>query len=129
MYDPHPKVAVDYEGFLSIVEQQTDMGKPGLDGDEARAATSVVLETLAERLHPRIVDDLIKRLPPELHAPLERGTAHHDGRPRTLPVEKFLDRVAERAGVTRDRAADYTEAVSDALREAVDASVFEGLYG
>jgi len=119
---------MDYEGFLSIVEQQTDMGKPGLDRAEARAATSVVLETLAERLNPRLVDDLIRRLPLELHAPLERGKAHHDGRPRNLPVEKFLDRVAERASVTRDRAADYTEAVSDALREAVDDNVFDGLY-
>jgi uncharacterized protein (DUF2267 family) len=119
---------VDYEEFLTIVEQRTDVGRPGLDRDEAQAATPVVLETLAERLNPRIVADMIKRLPPELHAPLERGTAHHDGRPRTLPMEKFLDRVAERTGVTRDRAADYTEAVSEALREAVDDSVFDDLY-
>lgn len=119
---------MDYEGFLTIVEQQVDMGKPGLDRDEARAATSVVLETLAERLNPRIVDDLVKRLPVELHAPLERGTAHHDGRPRDLPVEKFLDRVAERGSVDRDRAADYTEAVIDALREAVDDNIFDDLY-
>jgi uncharacterized protein (DUF2267 family) len=119
---------VDYEEFLTIVEQVTDVGRPGLDRDEAQAATPVVLETLAERLNPRIVADMIKRLPPELHAPLERGMAHHDGRPRTLPMEKFLDRVAERAGVTRDRAADYTEAVSDAMREAVDDSVFDDLY-
>ena len=119
---------MDYEEFLSIVEQQTDMGKPGLDRDEAQAATSVVLETLAERLKPRLVGDLIRRLPPELHAPVDRGTAHHDGRPRSLPMEKFLDRVAERGGVNRDRAADYTEAVVDALRDAVDDSVFDNLY-
>ena len=119
---------MDYEEFLSIVEQQTDMGKPGLDPDEARAATGVVLETLAERINPRVVDHLIGRLPTELHAPLERGKAHHDGRPRDLPLEKFLDRVAERGGVNRDRAADYTEAVVDALRDAVDDSVFDDLY-
>src|SRR5262245_45813751 len=105
---------MDYESFLTIVEQEPEVGRPGLDRDEARAATSVVLETLAERMNPRLVDDLIRRLPVELHAPLERGTAHHNGRPRDLPVEKFLDRVAERGSVDRDRAADYTEAVMDA---------------
>ena len=35
------RINMDYEEFLSIVEQQTDMGKPGLDRDEAQAATSV----------------------------------------------------------------------------------------
>ena len=119
---------MDYEAFITLVEQEPEVGRPGLEWDEARGAASVVLETLAERVNPRIVDDLIKRLPPELHAPLERGKSHHDGRPRTLPVEKFLDRVAERTGVDRDRATDYTEAVLDALREAVDDDLFAGLY-
>ena len=119
---------MDYEGFLTIVQQQTDMGKPGLDRDEALAATPVVLQALAERVNPRIVAALIRRLPVELHAPLERGTAHHNGKSRDLPVEKFLDRVAELGGVDRDRAADYTEAVIDALREAVDDDLFADLY-
>ena len=119
---------MDYEGFLSIVELPPEVGQPGMDRDGARAATWAVLETLAERLNPRLVDKLLGRLPEELHAPLERGSAHHDGRPRDLPVEKFLDRVAEREGVSRERASYHTEAVFDALREAVDDDLFADLY-
>ena len=117
----------DYEGFLTIVEQAPEVGQPGMDRDGARAATWAVLETLAERVNPRVVDKLMGRLPVEMHAPLERGKAHHDGRRRDLPVEEFLDRVAEREGVTRDRASYHTEAVFDALREAVDDSLFGDL--
>jgi uncharacterized protein (DUF2267 family) len=115
---------MDYDGFLYIVEQMPEIGKPGMDRDEAQEATRAVLETLAVRISPKVVDHLISRLPAELHAPLKRGKAHHDGRPRDLPVEKFLDEVAEREGVDRDRAAMHTEAVFDALREAVDDSLF-----
>ena len=115
---------MDYESFLTIVEQSPDVGTPGIERDEAQAATWAVLEALAERANPRIVDHLMSRLPVELHAPLQRGEAHHDGRPRDLPVEKFLDRVGELEGVDRDRASAHAEAVFAALRESVDDSLF-----
>jgi len=111
---------VDYEGFLSLVEEQTPLGRPGLDRGEAIAATGAVLETLAERVNPGAVDDLMRGLPSPLHAPLQRGKAHYDRRPRDLPVEEFLDRVADREGVDRDHAVAHTVAVFAALREAVD---------
>ena len=119
---------MDYEAFLSIVEEPPEVGQPGMDRDGARAATWAVLETLAERINPRVVDKLMGRLPAELHAPLERGKAHHEGRRRDLPVEEFLDRVAEREGVSRDLASYHAEAVFDALREAVDDDLFADLY-
>jgi len=119
---------VDYESFLTIVEQQTDVGQPGIGRDEAQAATWAVLETLAERIDPDRVDDLIARLPTELHDPLQRGKAHPTNRlPGSLPVEDFLGRVGEREGIDRDRAASHTEAVFAALRETTDESVFGDL--
>ena len=119
---------MDYEAFLSVVEESPDVEQPGMGRDEAQGATWAVLETLAERINPRIIDHLMSRLPLELHAPLQRGQAHHDGRPRDLPLEKFLDEVSEREGVDRDRATVHTEAVFEALREAVGDNLFGDLY-
>src|SRR4029453_3282988 len=51
------------------------MSRTGLDQQGARAATHAVLETLAERVAGGEVDDLVMRLPVELHPPLRAGRA------------------------------------------------------
>jgi uncharacterized protein (DUF2267 family) len=90
-----------------------------LDVDEARRASEAVLETLAQRISKGEVEDLIALLPLELHAPLKRGIEHSAGHATKMSLEQFVDRVAERAGVDRDLARDYTRAVFATLREAV----------
>src|SRR4051794_20325073 len=54
--------AVDADTFLERVAERS-----GLDADGARRATEAVLETLAERIAGGEVDDLVERLPMELH--------------------------------------------------------------
>jgi uncharacterized protein (DUF2267 family) len=78
-----------------------------------------VLETLAERIAGGEVDDLVSRLPVELHEPLKRGRARTGDRATRMSLEQFLARVAEREGVTPAEARVHTRAVLATLREAV----------
>jgi uncharacterized protein (DUF2267 family) len=102
------------EDFLSKVAERA-----GLDADEARRATEAVLEALAERIAGGEVDDLIPRLPLALHGPLERGRAARGGKARRMPLDRFVDRIAELAGVDPFKAREYARAVFATLREAV----------
>lgn len=90
-----------------------------LDADTARRATEATLETLAERIAGGEVDDLIARLPAALHAPLRHGREHSGGRAARIPLEKFVQRVAERDGASAAEAREHARAVFLTLREAV----------
>jgi uncharacterized protein (DUF2267 family) len=100
--------------------------RAGVDADAARRAIDAVLETLAERISGGEVDDLISRLPVQLHEPLKRGRAS-SGEPATpMSLDEFLQRVAEREGVTPDEAREHARAVFLTLREAVgDGELFD----
>jgi uncharacterized protein (DUF2267 family) len=102
------------EDFLAKVAERA-----GLDADEARRVTEAVLEALAERIAGGEVDDLIPRLPVALHGPLRRGRATSGGTARRMPLDRFVDRVAELAGVDPFEAREYARAVFATLREAV----------
>jgi uncharacterized protein (DUF2267 family) len=93
--------------------------RASLDRETARRATEAVLETLAIRISGGEVDDLIKRLPPELHAPLERGRSQHGELAEPIPLKQFLMAVAEREGASRAEAGMHARAVLATLREAV----------
>lgn len=97
----------------------------GVDRGTARTAVEAVLETLAERIAPGDVDDLMSRLPVALHPPLKRGKAHTGGRPQPMPVDEFLERVAKREGVEPERAGEHAKAVFAVLREAVEDEFFD----
>jgi uncharacterized protein (DUF2267 family) len=106
---------VTAEEFLRLVAR-----RGALEADAAPRATNAVLETLANRISAGEVDDLIERLPRELHAPLERGRA--EGReqlPRVLTLKQFLMKVAEREGGTRAEARLSAGAVLATLEDAV----------
>ena len=105
---------VDADKFLSEVAQRA-----GVDVATAERATNAVLETLAERIAGGEVEDLIVHLPMELHAPLERGRARSSGRATPMRLEKFIETVAQREGVSLIDAARHARAVTLALREAV----------
>ena len=83
------------------------------------------METLAERIAPGDVDDLMSRLPVALHPPLKRGKAHTGGRPQTMSADEFLERVAQREGVDTERAREHAQAVFAVLREAVEEEFFD----
>jgi uncharacterized protein (DUF2267 family) len=103
------------------------MNRTGLDREGARAATYAVLETLAERVAGGEVDDLVMRLPLELHPPLKAGRAASGGKATRMSREDFVARVAEREGVDRDTARDHTRAVFAVLRETLPDKEFHDL--
>jgi uncharacterized protein (DUF2267 family) len=105
---------VDLETFLGLVAEHA-----GVDSDLARRATEATLETLAERIDGGEVDDLIERLPAELHPALRRGRDTTGGRATRLPLDAFVMRVAEREGVGDLEAVQHAHAVFLALRETV----------
>lgn len=93
--------------------------RAALDTDRARRATDAVLTTLAERISRGEIDDLISRLPVELHPPLQKGDDLSNGAARRMSLDDFLRRIAEREGVTPAEAREHARAVFATLREAV----------
>jgi uncharacterized protein (DUF2267 family) len=115
--DDTPEPPIGAEEFLRLVARRA-----ALDDGAAPRATAAVLETLANRISAGEVDDLVERLPRELHPPLERGKA--EGRaqlPRVLTLKQFLMKVAEREGGTRAEARLSAGAVLATLEDAVGA--------
>jgi uncharacterized protein (DUF2267 family) len=102
------------DGLLDAVAERA-----GLDRAGARRATEAVLETLAERIAGGEVDDLIARLPTELHPPLERGRAASGGQATRMALDAFLHRIAEREGVADREATEHARAVVHTLHDAV----------
>jgi uncharacterized protein (DUF2267 family) len=89
------------------------------DHEGAQRAIEAVLETLAERIAGGEADDLIERLPIELHAPLEKGKAESGGKAKRMSLDEFVDRVAAREGAGPEQALDDARAVLRTLRDAV----------
>jgi len=92
---------------------------------EAQRATEALLDTLAERIAPGDVEDLIARLPIPMHAALKRGMAQADDVSRRMPAEEFVARVARRAGIDVEQARGYAHAVLSTLRELVPEEFFD----
>ena len=111
---PHVEVLSSGAFFQRVAD------RAATDLDGARRLTDAVLETLGERIAGGEVDDLIARLPRALHEPLRRGKEHSGGKATRMSLDDFLDRVAQRAGITdRMAARDAASAVMRTLREAV----------
>jgi len=90
-----------------------------LDRDGALRATEAVLTTIAERIAPGEVDDLISLLPVPLHAALKRGKTANPGTALRTPLDKFLGRVAELEGSSPEQARAHARAVFLTLRKAL----------
>jgi uncharacterized protein (DUF2267 family) len=103
---------VDLDTLLGRMAEHADVNR-----DEARRALEAALETLAERIDGGEVDDLIERLPIELHEPLRRGREASGGRAQRMRLDVFVHRAAEREGADDGEAAEHLRAVFAALRE------------
>jgi uncharacterized protein (DUF2267 family) len=106
--------AAPFETIVTKVAQRT-----GLDHEGARLAVDVVLTTLAERIAPGEIDDLIARLPIELHPLLKEARAHNPGTASHVPLDEFLERIAQREGTDVIESERRARAVLTTLHEAV----------
>jgi uncharacterized protein (DUF2267 family) len=103
-----------FDEFIERVKRRAD-----LDRLEAERAAQTVLETLAERLAAREVEDLQAALPKWFREALERGKVRAHGAPRSMSLDEFVDRVARKEGVAFDVAFEHTRAVFATLAEAL----------
>jgi uncharacterized protein (DUF2267 family) len=90
--------------------------RAGTSEAAARHLTEAVLETLAQRIAPGDVDDLVALLPVELHEPLRRGSGQPDPRMRAA---RFAERVAELTGLDLEQVVREIPGVFAVLREEV----------
>jgi uncharacterized protein (DUF2267 family) len=95
------------EEFVAKVAERT-----GLDQEAARRATEAVLEALARRVAGGEIDDLIPRLPLNLHASLRRGKAASGGTAKRMSLDRFLALISELEGDSGyEEGGQLTEAV------------------
>jgi uncharacterized protein (DUF2267 family) len=103
-----------FDALVAAVSQRA-----GIDHERAHRAIQAVLRTLAEQIAPGEIDDLVARLPTELHPLLKDARAHHRGSASHVPLDEFLERVAQREGTDRFTSERHARAVLTSLREAV----------
>ncbi len=108
-----------YELLPAETFYQRVADRAGLPVDHAPLAADAVLETLAERIAGGEVADLIAQLPPELHPALRRG-ADRTRHAVRMSVDDFVQRVAEREGISPELAREHVRAVFETLRETID---------
>jgi uncharacterized protein (DUF2267 family) len=104
--------------FFRRIEEQL-----GADRATAERVARAVLATLWTAVGPKEFADAQSQLPGDFVPLLEAAVLEAPPRPREeepplrgpLSVDQFLDRVAERAGLDRDRARRATEAVLEVL--------------
>jgi uncharacterized protein (DUF2267 family) len=114
--------AIEVMSTESFIQRVAD--RAATDADEGRRAIDAVLETLAMRIAGGEVDDLRARLPVEFHSALERGKELSGGKARRMRLDDFVRRVAEREGISLDRALQHVSAVLRTVREAVGEQEF-----
>jgi uncharacterized protein (DUF2267 family) len=110
-------MAIDYEGFISTVEQEATV-----EHDDAERAARATLATLGERISEGEARDIAEQLPEPLRDVII------DGRdPERFDVGEFVHRVAEREGIEEPLAKEHARAVFAALGRAVDEREIEDL--
>jgi uncharacterized protein (DUF2267 family) len=106
---------VNYDEFIGAVSQ-----RGGLSREQAEVLARATLETLAELVTPKEVEDLAAQLPKPLKEPLSPRD-----RTESFGLEGFVSRVRERAQVSTPLAAIGVKAVLTTVREAVSEGEFE----
>jgi uncharacterized protein (DUF2267 family) len=111
---PTAPPSIDHEEL-----QRRVMERSGLDREQVDRALLAVLEALAVRITAGQVDDLEQLLPVEVRQALESGRARARGKAVPMPLDAFLEAIADREGVTKSQAAEHARAVLRVLRETV----------
>jgi uncharacterized protein (DUF2267 family) len=101
---------VNYETFETKVAQRA-----GVPADRARALIRATLLTLGERLTRGEAHDLASQLP----EPVKEWLVSPTPEAERFGVDEFINRVATRAGATREEAEAGVRAVFSVLRLAV----------
>jgi uncharacterized protein (DUF2267 family) len=101
--------------------------RAALEPPEARRASEAVVETLAERIAGGEVDDLAEQLPEDLHPALERGKASTGGKAQKMSLDEFIERIADREGISYEQALEHARAVFAALRDTVTEKEFSDM--
>jgi uncharacterized protein (DUF2267 family) len=101
--------------FYTVVRQQANLESV----EEAEELSDAVLRTLGERLSSGATSDLAEYLPEEPAAALET-----DSEPESFGPDKFLARIAERAGVEEACAERAIRATTAALETAAAGSEY-----
>jgi uncharacterized protein (DUF2267 family) len=109
----------DGEALLKAVADRAE-----IDREAAQRAIDAVLETLAQRIAGGEVDDLIERLPIQFHDALARGRAATGGVARSMPLERFVQLIAEREAASLPDAVEHARAVLAVLRQAIGEEEF-----
>ncbi|MDQ1521917.1 MAG: hypothetical protein QOI55_2990 [Actinomycetota bacterium] len=106
-----------------IVRRVADRART--DPETAARAVDAIVETLAERIAPGDVHDLVAHLPLRFHEQLRRGRVAGSLREKRLGADEFVERVAVREGVSMDEALQHARAVFAVLRDAVGDEFFD----
>ncbi|MFL5841008.1 MAG: DUF2267 domain-containing protein [Thermoleophilaceae bacterium] len=114
---PEPPVPTHTWSAEKVVDRVARLAE--VDEETAARAIEAVLETLAERISGGQARDLEGWLPRELRPPVERARQAKGEQPLLLSLDEFLQRVAEREGVSPDEARRHAHAVFATLREAI----------
>jgi len=112
--DPGAPALVLGDVFVERVARPAALGPT-----EARRASEAVMETLAERIAGGEVDDLAEQLPEDLHPALERGKASTGGKAQEMSLDEFIERIADREGISYEQALERARAVFAALRDTI----------
>lgn len=104
-----------HDEFIGQVQDRARLPSRG----DAERATRATLETLGERIPEGTADHLAAQLPHEIGEHLRRTEVYGGyGSGERFGRQEFLDRVASRAGVQRERAGFLARAVTSVLDEA-----------
>jgi uncharacterized protein (DUF2267 family) len=120
--DPGAPALVLGDVFVERVARRAALEPP-----EARRASEAVVETLAERIAGGEVDDLAEQLPEDLHPALERGKASTGGKAQKMSLDEFIERIADREGISYEQALGHARAVFAALRDTVTEKEFSDI--
>src|ERR671917_228583 len=110
---------MDHDGFIEAVGRLAGVG-----GEAAEREARAVFMALARALGPEEFADMVAQLPKDFALLLPVGPATE-----ILPVEVFLDRVADRAGLDHDGARRATDAVLETLAERIADGQVDDLIG
>lgn len=111
---------MDYSDFIGQVQHRLQLGKQG----QAVRAIRATLTTLGERLQEGEAKDLAGPLPMEIDWYL----IHADSGQR-FHFDEFVDRVAERETIDRQKSLFHAQGVMSLVAEVVPAGEFEQIRG